>query len=87
MTAPTCPGPLTGTRDLLRIRWLGRVGYQDGLDLQRGLWKAGQGDWLLFLEHRHVYTLGVRAKDEHVLVEPASVGAELVRSDRGGDVT
>jgi lipoic acid synthetase len=34
-----------------------------------------------------VYTLGVRAKDEHVLVDPASVGADLVRSDRGGDVT
>jgi lipoic acid synthetase len=42
---------------------------------------------LLLLEHRHVYTLGVRAKDEHVLVDPAAVGAELVRSDRGGDVT
>ncbi len=87
MRTPACSGPLTGARDLLRIRWLGRVAYQDGLAVQRGLWKAGQDDWLLLLEHRHVYTLGVRAKDEHVLVDPASVGAELVRSDRGGDVT
>jgi lipoic acid synthetase len=55
--------------------------------MQRGLWKAGREDWLLLLEHRHVYTLGVRAKDEHILVDPATVGAELVRSDRGGDVT
>jgi lipoic acid synthetase len=31
--------------------------------------------------------LGVRAKLDHVLVPPASVGAELVKSDRGGDVT
>jgi lipoyl synthase len=85
--SPACSGPLAGARDLLRIRWLGRVGYQDGLALQRGLWKAGQDDWLLLLEHRHVYTLGVRAKAEHVLVDPSSVGAELVRSDRGGDVT
>ena len=72
---------------VLRARWLGRVRYQDGLALQRGLWSEGRDDWLLLLEHRHVYTLGVRARDEHVLVDPASVGAELVRSDRGGDVT
>ena len=29
----------------------------------------------------------MRAKLEHVLVPPASVGAELVKTDRGGDVT
>jgi lipoic acid synthetase len=29
----------------------------------------------------------VRAKAEHVLVDPESVGAELVHADRGGDVT
>jgi lipoic acid synthetase len=29
----------------------------------------------------------VRAKAEHVLVDPGSVGAELVHTDRGGDVT
>jgi lipoic acid synthetase len=73
--------------DLLRARWLGRVRYQDGLALQRGLWASGQDDWLLLQEHRHVYTLGVRAKDEHILVDPASVGADLVRANRGGDVT
>jgi lipoic acid synthetase len=72
---------------VLRARWLGRVRYQDALALQRGLWSAGQDDWLLLLEHRHVYTLGVRAKEEHILVEPAAVGAEVVRADRGGDVT
>jgi lipoic acid synthetase len=73
--------------EVLRARWLGRVRYQDGLALQHGLWSSGRDDWLLLLEHRHVYTLGVRARDEHVLVDPASVGAELIRSDRGGDVT
>jgi lipoic acid synthetase len=71
----------------LRVRWLGRVRYRDGLALQRGLWGDGDGDWLLLLEHPHVYTLGVRARPEHVLVDPASVGADLERSDRGGDVT
>ena len=34
-----------------------------------------------------MYTLGVRASLDHVLVPPASVGAELVKTDRGGDVT
>jgi len=44
-------------------------------------------DYLLLLEHPHVYTLGTRANLDHVLVPPASVGADLVRADRGGDVT
>jgi lipoic acid synthetase len=73
---------------LLRTRWLGRVRYRDAHALQHALWAAPSGDdWLLLLEHPHVYTLGVRADEANVLVDPASVGAELVRSDRGGDVT
>ncbi|MGH9115908.1 MAG: lipoyl(octanoyl) transferase LipB, partial [Acidimicrobiales bacterium] len=82
-----CVGGPGGAGRRLRARWLGQVRYQDALALQHGLWRTGREDWLLLLEHRHVYTLGVRAKAEHVLVDPASVGAELVRSDRGGDVT
>jgi lipoic acid synthetase len=39
------------------------------------------------LEHHPVYTMGVRARPEHVLVDPTTVGAELVKADRGGDVT
>ena len=73
---------------LLRTRWLGRVRYDDALALQKSLWAAAPGDdWLLLLEHPHVYTLGVRADPAHVLIDPATVGAELVRADRGGDVT
>jgi lipoic acid synthetase len=74
----------------LRGRWLGRVHYHDALALQHALFAGGGGsadEHLLLLEHPHVYTLGVRAKLEHVLVPPASVGAELVKTDRGGDVT
>jgi len=73
----------------LRVRWLGRVRYREALALQRALFRAGiaSDDWLLLLEHPSVYTMGVRAKPEHVLVEPSSVGAELARADRGGDVT
>ena len=71
----------------LRVRWLGRVPYADAHALQQGLFRRGRGDHLLLLEHPPVYTLGVRADLANVLVPPASVGAELVRTDRGGDVT
>jgi lipoyl synthase len=71
----------------LRIRWLGRVPYREAWALQRGMHASSSDDHLLLLEHPHVYTLGRRADLRHVLVPPADVGAELVRSDRGGDVT
>jgi lipoic acid synthetase len=71
----------------LHVRWLGRVPYGEALALQRGLFDNGRDNHLLLLEHPHVYTLGVRADARHVLVPPESVGAELVRTDRGGDVT
>ena len=72
----------------LRIRWLGRVRYRDAHVLQQALCKAeGREEYLLLLEHPHVYTLGVRARPEHILVDPEGVGAELVTADRGGDVT
>jgi lipoic acid synthetase len=72
------------------LRWLGtRVAYRDAHSWQRALWVAGTAadDWLLLLEHPHVYTAGVRARAEHMLVDPASVGAELLWVDRGGDIT
>jgi lipoic acid synthetase len=72
---------------VLRARWLGRVPYAEALSLQRGLFAHADDDYLLLLEHPHTYTLGVRADPAHVLVDPASVGAEVHRVDRGGDVT
>ena len=72
----------------LEIRWLGRVRYADALALQRGLFaEAPARDHLLLLEHPPTYTLGVRARADNVLTEPASIGAELFTADRGGDVT
>ena len=71
----------------LRIRWLGRVPYDEALAVQRALFEHGREQHLLLLEHPPVYTLGVRASTDNVLVDPAVVGAELVRTDRGGDVT
>lgn len=39
------------------------------------------------LEHPHVYTRGVRAKPEHLLADVEKLGADLVDTDRGGDIT
>lgn len=72
---------------MLHARWLGRVGYAEADTLQRALQARSEADHLLLLEHPHVYTLGSRADPAHVLVPPASVGADLVHADRGGDVT
>jgi len=71
----------------MRVRWLGRVPYAEAWDLQRALADRSDDDYLLLLEHDHVYTLGAHADPTHVLVDPASVGAELINVDRGGDVT
>ncbi|MGA2521122.1 MAG: lipoyl synthase, partial [Acidimicrobiales bacterium] len=72
---------------MLRVRSLGRVPYGEAHALQRALHDRSAGDHLLVLEHPHVFTLGVRGEADHVLVDPAAVGAQLVRTDRGGDVT
>ncbi len=72
---------------MLRVRRLGRVSYAEAFDLQHALARRASDDYLLLLEHPHVYTLGVRADPAHVLRDPASVGATVFRTDRGGDVT
>ncbi len=72
---------------VLRIRRVGSVPYREALDLQQSLARRADDDYLLVLEHPHVYTLGVRADPAHVLVDPAEFGASLVVTDRGGDVT
>jgi lipoic acid synthetase len=71
----------------LRVRWLGRVPYREAHALQRALFTHSRDDHLLLLEHPPVYTLGRSADPAHVLVPPDAVGAELVATDRGGDVT
>ncbi len=72
----------------LRVRWLGRVAYREALAVQQALFADGIENHLLLLEHPHVFTHGPRADlAVNVLVDPASVGAELVSVKRGGDVT
>jgi lipoyl(octanoyl) transferase len=80
----------------LAVRRLGRVEYQDGLDLQKTLVeqrKRGEiPDTLLLLEHPDVITLGVKTRNDrsHVLETPealAAKGVGLFETGRGGDVT
>jgi lipoic acid synthetase len=72
----------------MRVRWLGRVNYRDALALQEGLFANAEHDYLLMLEHHHVFTYGASAElAKNLKCEPAAVGADLVRVNRGGDVT
>lgn len=79
---------------LCRVEQLGTVGYAEGLRLQGervGRRKSGDiPDTLLLLEHPHVYTLGRNAKRENLLISEerlAQFGAQLLQTDRGGDIT
>ena len=79
-------GPHQSER-VLRIRWLGRVAYDDALALQRRLHTHSHDDHLLLLEHPHVVTLGRRGRREHLLVDVEALGGSVVETDRGGEVT
>ena len=85
---------MTESFPALRSAWLGRMRYSEALDLQRSLFDLRKTndvpDTLLMLEHDPVYTLGRRAVQDHVLALPetlAAIGAEVVETDRGGEVT
>lgn len=84
-----------GPDAMLRVRWLSRVPYGEAWDLQRAVWErrssgAIADDYLILLEHPHVYTVGRRGDGSHLLISPerlSEVGAEFFRVDRGGDIT
>ena len=64
----------------MRVRWLGRVKYRDVLALQHALFEHATDDYLLMLEHHHVFTYGASADlASNLKCDPAAVGAELVR--------
>jgi lipoyl(octanoyl) transferase len=73
---------------------LGRMGYQPCLEVQRetveGVIEGSLPSTLLFVEHDRVLTLGANFHEENLL-HPVSEylrrGIEVVRTDRGGDVT
>lgn len=79
---------------LLEVRRLGRVPYGDALELQKSLETeviaARSRDYLLLLEHPHVFTIGRRAKENGVLATAEllkNLGVEVFETDRGGKVT
>jgi lipoyl(octanoyl) transferase len=78
----------------LHARWLGPLDYRDAWQLQHELVDqrvAGRiPDQLLLLEHPPVLTLGRQAEENHVLASPgelAARGIEVIRVERGGEVT
>ena len=78
----------------LKVEWLGRLRYREAWALQRARHAArdaGQiADTLLLVEHEPVLTLGRHARDEHVIASPdelARRGIEVIRVERGGEVT
>src|SRR4051794_18857996 len=75
------------------VRRLGLMSYADALALQRTLVEdrraARVGDQLLFVEHPHVLTLGVRGDGGrgHILASEealSSLGVEVHETGRGG---
>lgn len=73
----------------------GRVPYAAGLDWQRELARAKiagelEEDFVLFLEHEPVVTLGRGARDGNVVAAPevlTAAGVSTIEVERGGDVT
>lgn len=93
LLAPVTAG-LRGSTDDLAIRWLGRVPYREAWTLQHELVAdrtAGRiPDQLLLLEHPPVLTLGRHADPAFVRAsaeELARRGLEVIRIERGGEVT
>jgi lipoyl(octanoyl) transferase len=80
---------------------LGRLNYQEAWDYQEGLLKenvqtkieGGSGNttnYLLFVEHPPVYTLGKSGHEANILINDmkmAERGVEFFRTNRGGDIT
>lgn len=72
---------------------LGRCGYEDAWAVQREKAEQvmqGGAETLILVEHPAVLTLGAGFHEENLLLTPeqyAERGIEIVRTDRGGDVT
>jgi len=78
-------------RAVCEVHQLGLVGYEEAWARQRelaGRRAAGEiPDTLLLLEHPPVYTTGKRSANTNLRLPAEMLGAPLVVSDRGGDIT
>lgn len=85
----------------LYVSDLGRTDYELAWSLQKQLQQSlinfkkkigspAAGQYLLFVEHPHVFTLGKSGKREHLLISEEELRerqARFVHIDRGGDIT
>jgi lipoyl(octanoyl) transferase len=90
--APRAVAPPTASP--LVARWLGRRGYRSAHALQKRLvGERADGllfDQLLLVEHPAVLTLGRNSDEAHIRASEADLeqrGIEVVRVERGGEVT
>ena len=71
--------------------WLGRVEYLEAWEYQRELARRrARGeipDTILLLEHPPVFTTGRRGPGANLRQPEAALGAPLIETDRGGDIT
>ena len=78
---------------------LGRIGYREAWDYQEKLFHENMENkihgrrtknYLIFCEHKHVYTLGKSGSENNLLVNNAQLqklGVEFFKTNRGGDIT
>lgn len=77
----------------MRVIDMGRLAYREAWDRQVEMAAevaSGGPDTLVFVEHPPVMTLGASFHEENLLVpaaEYARQGIEVIKTDRGGDVT
>ena len=79
------------TDPICEYAWLGRVDYAEAGDVQKRLAReraeGARPDMLLLLEHPPVYTTGKRDATSNLRLPEQMLGAPLVQTDRGGDIT
>lgn len=82
---------MSGMEKKLNIIYAGKLSYGDALELQLKTQKDRQNkiidDTIIIVEHPPVLTTGRRDQSHNILVDPEEVGAEFVKTTRGGEVT
>ena len=78
----------------LEVRRLGRISYEDSLDIQKkaeaDVIENRAADYLFLLEHPHTYTIGRRSSEQGVLATEEilkQIDAQVFEVNRGGKVT
>ena len=72
---------------LTQVQDLKKKNYQETLIIQEGLreqvLKNPGNEFIVLVEHDHVYTLGKNANSSNIL----NKACDIIQTDRGGDVT